>query len=172
MLRHIMSVGLVMTACAAFIPIEAHAATLTITPIGEIPRSPGDSITFYLTVAPSSPSLVTIRGFLLGRDSSELSSSTDGNLPVSSMQINTQVTFSTVHTVLTPVKDGMRDLWATLLYDQNGRSGTFTNLQVSASAGDVVPVAAVPEPLTMFGTALGLGCGVLFKRKFSKKTEF
>jgi hypothetical protein len=28
----------------------------------------------------------------------------------------------------------------------------------------------VPEPLTIFGTAIGLGCGVLFKRKSSKKT--
>jgi hypothetical protein len=28
----------------------------------------------------------------------------------------------------------------------------------------------VPEPLTIFGTATALGCGVLFKRKSSKKT--
>ena len=29
----------------------------------------------------------------------------------------------------------------------------------------------VPEPLTIFGTAIGLGCGVLLKRKSSKKKK-
>ncbi len=29
----------------------------------------------------------------------------------------------------------------------------------------------VPEPLTIFGTALGLGCGVLLKRNSSKKEK-
>jgi hypothetical protein len=35
---------------------------------------------------------------------------------------------------------------------------------------DFVTSTTVPEPLTMFGTATALGCGVLFKRKSSKKT--
>ncbi len=169
MLRHIVSVSLAITACAAFMPIQANAATLRVGLIGEIPRSPGDSITFYFTVTPAPSSVVTIRGLLLSRDPSELSSSTDGNLPVPGRQINTETTFSSVHTVLTPVKDGMRDLWASLLYDESGPSGTLTNLQASGSAGDVVP-DPVPEPLTIFGTAIGVGCGVLFKRKSSKKT--
>jgi hypothetical protein len=171
MLRHIVSVSLAMTACAAFMPIQANAATLKVWPINEIPRSPGDSITFYLTVTPAPSSVVTIRGLLLGRDLSELSASTDGDISLSGRVVNRERTFSTVHTVLTPVKDGARDLWASLLYDESGPSGTRTNLQASGSAGDVVP-EPVPEPLTMFGTALGLGCGVLFKRKSSKKTVF
>jgi hypothetical protein len=170
MLRHIVSVSLAMTACAAFMPIQANAATLRVAPINEIPRSPGDSITFYLTVTPAPSSVVTIRGLILGRDPSELSSSTDGNLPVPGRQINTETTFSSVHTVLTPVKDGMSDLWASLLYDESGSSGTLTNLQASGSAGDVVP-NPVPEPLTMFGAAVALGYGAIFKRKYSKNTE-
>ena len=35
---------------------------------------------------------------------------------------------------------------------------------------DFVTSTTVPEPLTIFGTATALGCGVLFKRKSSKKT--
>jgi hypothetical protein len=170
MLRHIVSVSLAMTACVAFMPIQANAAALRLIPIGEIPRSPGDSITFYFVLTPAPSSVVTIRGLLLGRDSSELSASTDGDLPSPGRVINRETTFSTVHTVLTPVKDGMRDLWANLLYDESGPSGTLTNLQVSASAGDVVP-EPVPEPLTMFGAAAALGYGAILKRKYSKNTE-
>jgi hypothetical protein len=35
---------------------------------------------------------------------------------------------------------------------------------------DFVTSTTVPEPLTIFGTATALACGVLFKRKSSKKT--
>jgi hypothetical protein len=38
---------------------------------------------------------------------------------------------------------------------------------------DVVPkTEPVPEPLTIFGTAIGLGCGVLFKRNLLKRQYF
>jgi hypothetical protein len=57
----------------------------------------------------------------------------------------------------------------------------FTLLQISDFSGlviqdgtyfgsDFVTSTTVPEPLTIFGTATALGCGVLFKRKSSKKT--
>jgi hypothetical protein len=60
-------------------------------------------------------------------------------------------------------------------------SELYTLLQVNDSSGlviqdgtfvgsDFVTSTPVPEPLTMFGTATALGCGVLFKRKSSKKT--
>jgi len=66
--------------------------------------------------------------------------------------------------VLTPVKDGISDLFdAKVFYEENGLQGETP----FASGADVVPV---PEPLTIFGTATAFGCGVLFKRKFSKKT--
>jgi hypothetical protein len=52
-----------------------------------------------------------------------------------------------------------------LIYDSSGlviQDGTFFG-------SDFVTSTTVPEPLTIFGTATALGCGVLFKRKSSKK---
>jgi hypothetical protein len=60
-------------------------------------------------------------------------------------------------------------------------SALYTRLLISDSSGsviddgtyfgsDFVTSTTVPEPLTIFGTATALGCGVLFKRKSSKKT--
>ncbi len=63
-----------------------------------------------------------------------------------------------------------------------GESGAlFTRLLINDSSGlviqdgtffgsDFVTSTTVPEPLTIFGTATALGCGVLFKRKSSRKT--
>jgi len=53
-----------------------------------------------------------------------------------------------------------------LINDSSGsviQDGTFFG-------SDFVTSTTVPEPLTVFGTATALGCGVLFKRKSSKKT--
>ena len=53
-----------------------------------------------------------------------------------------------------------------LINDSSGsviQDGTFFG-------SDFVTSTTVPEPLTIFGTATALGCGVLFKRKSSKKT--
>jgi hypothetical protein len=83
--------------------------------------------------------------------------------PINFPQIIARGTF----TVLTPVKDGLRDVIATASYDESGPLGNFPELSITRLGPDVVPV---PEPLTIFGTATGLGCGVLFKRKSSKKT--
>ena len=167
MLRHIVSVSLAMTACAALMPTKANAATLTVTPVGEITKNPGDSIEFSFVLTPAPSSTVKVNLFASGRDSSELSSSTGGTPFEIGSLITMATTFTSRHTVLTPVKDGISDLNVLLLYDEFGPSGTFTNLQATALGADVVPV---PEPLTIFGTATAFGCGVLFKRKSSKKT--
>jgi hypothetical protein len=172
-LRHnIVSVSLAMTACVAFMPIKAYAATLTVIPVGEIPKRPGDSIEFSFVLTPAPSSVVTIRNLFLGRDTSELSSPTGGIPLVVGSQINTPTTFTSRHTVLTPVKDGIRDLWASVLYDESDPLGMVTRFQASASAGDVVPVSdqGVPEPLTILGAVTALGYGAILKRKSSKKT--
>jgi hypothetical protein len=154
-----------MTACAAFMPVKANAATLTITPFGEIPARPGDSIEFRFTFTPDTSSTVVIRGLLLGIDPSELSVRTGGTpLPIPALT-NRPITFTSRHTVLTPVKDEFRDIWATVLYDELGPL-PITGKQAYAEAR----VAPVPEPLTMFGAVTALGYGVILKRKSSKKT--
>jgi hypothetical protein len=164
MLRHIISVSLAMAACATLIPTRANAASLTVTPIGEIPARPGDSIEFRFTLTPARSSVVTITGLILGIDPSELSVRT-GGIPLPITVINTPITFTSRHTVLTPVKDGIRDIWATVFYNESGPL-PITGGQAYAEAG----VAPVPEPLTMFGAVTALGYGVILKRKSSKKT--
>ena len=67
-----------------------------------------------------------------------------------------------------PSSDGSGGELYTLLLinDSSGlviQDGTFFG-------SDFVTSTTVPEPLTIFGTATALGCGVLFKRKSSKKT--
>jgi hypothetical protein len=174
MLRHIVSVSLAMTVCATLIPTKVNAATLTIRPSGdEIPARPGDSIDFTFALSPARDSLVTFTAWSSFFDSSELSSVLGIRLlvplgsPISFPQLIARGTF----TVLTPVKDGIRDVGATVSYNESGRFGDFPGLSITRLGGDVVPVSEpVPEPLTIFGTATALGCGVLFKRKSSKKT--
>lgn len=53
MLRHIISVSLAMTACAALMPTKANAANFTLLPVGSLQKRPGDSIEFTLTFDPS-----------------------------------------------------------------------------------------------------------------------
>ena len=174
MLRHIASVSLVMTVCAALMPIKAGAATLTATPLGEIPAKRDDSIEFSFTFTPTPSTAVLIKGFSLVRDRSELSASTGGTPLVVGTLTDRPITFTSNHTVLTPVKDAigdLPDLSVSVVFDEYRSVGTelitLPNLPISARAGDIVPV---PEPLTMFGTATALGYGVIFKRKSSKKT--
>ena len=50
----------------------------------------------------------------------------------------------------------------------NGKLDTIVP-NFSTQAMKAKPAEPVPEPLTIFGTATALGCGVLFKRKSSKK---
>jgi hypothetical protein len=156
-----------MTACITLIPTKVNAATLTIAPGGEIPKKTGDLIKFTLVFTPTSATIVTIKGLISKYDNSELSSLKGMQLfsPGSSI-IDTTPIGSGEFIVGTPVKDGIGDVSATILYDEEGPLGKVTGLTLSASGGDVVPV---PEPLTIFGTATALGCGAILKRKSSKK---
>lgn len=168
MLRHIISVGLAMTACVALMPTKAKAATLTIIPSGEIPKNPGDLIEFSFVFTPDPGSVVTFRSAGFSRDPSELSSALGGGFtfPINGLINNETTVLRRTFTVLTPFKDGIRDLTGAVVY----REPTSPNeIIISAPGADIVPAEAVPEPLTIFGTAIGLGCGVLFKQKSSKK---
>ena len=169
-----------MTACATLVPTKANAISLTLVPVGSLKRNPGDSIEFVLAFNPSGSGssngeveiidVVTPPGF----DGNELSFDTDRSKSLSLYTVtNTTNVANFFFTVLTGVvKDGKSDVFKAVVNyqyeDENSLSGvtrgeaTFEN-----TTYDVEPV---PEPLTIFGTALALGGGVLFKRKSSKKT--
>jgi hypothetical protein len=166
MLRHIISVSLAMTACATLIPTKVNAATLTVTPSGIIPRNPGDSVefTFTLNPEPTGLNILFLESLQFNFDSSELSFSGGTTVPLNTTLSQTEIIASLTFTVTQPVKDGISDLFNAKV---NFRQGGLPGETSPASAGDVVPV---PEPLTIFGTATAFGCGVLFKRKSSKKT--
>jgi len=188
-LRYIFSLSLAMAACATFMPIKVNAATLTVLPAGdEIPLRMGDVVEFIFELTPALNSTVRITGWNHGYDSTELSlvSSVVGYLVSEDTLITTKTPIlSHLYRINTlPLKDGIRDAYLGVRYDEQGPSGNFTGLFVNVDGGDVVwlqPVSdnvdtggvvspqPVPEPLTIFGTAIGLGCGVLFKRKSSKK---
>jgi hypothetical protein len=171
MLRHIISVSLAMTACATLIPTKANAVSFTLTPVGSLQRKPGDSIEFLLKVDPSgsfgSQESIKIRTISnVSHDFNELS--LPEIVPVQSALNTTLTTITTIASLFSevrqPVKDNQNDVTVRVSYQVGNMFGT-TGMNVSG--GDVQPV---PEPLTIFGTATALGCGVLFKRKSSKKT--
>jgi hypothetical protein len=190
MLRHIVSVGLAMTACVALIPKKVNAATLTIesSPGGggslrQIPAKRGDIIDFifYLQAEPGNQ-FVKVKGWEEvqggGRnpffDTTELEQVTQVqwqiplDLPLDLRARRNIATWKLK--AKTPVKDTIPDVSALLKYEEQiGFDGDYVLATSPASGSDVIPV---PEPLTIFGTAIGLGCGVLFKRKSSKKTVF
>jgi len=168
MLRHIISVSLAMTACATLMPTKANAATLTVTPFGEIPRNIGDLVQFTVTLnpSPSNSNSFIFRALRFAYDKNELAfwdilPIVKENDEVIDRTIATNIAFFT-YKVSNPVRDGSRDFYVEVDFQEGGAFGT-----AYAQGGDVVPV---PEPLTIFGTATALGCGVLFKRKSSKKT--
>ncbi len=177
MLRHIFSFSLAMTACAALIPTKVNAATLSIYPPlhnpGEIARKPGDVIDFRFSAKGEQGSQYVIYKELQASfDSDELEELTPLQWLVS-QNLQLQPTYREIASwklkVKNPLKNGIPDVWATLIYDEETQFGLSTDVSIPASGPDVIPV---PEPLTIFGTAIGLGCGVLFKRKSSKKTVF
>jgi len=179
MLRHIVSVSLAMTVCAAFIPTKVNAATLSIrsnprTIRGEIVAKPGDLIDFIFSLRLEKDTVVRVIGSVGVSDSSELVSLTgpqylvSQDAPLSYDAKDPEIDIIRERfRVIKPVRDQIGDVFRTLSYEESGSSGVFNGLSISGSGADVVPV---PEPLTIFGTAIGLGCGVLFKRKSSKKT--
>jgi hypothetical protein len=188
MLRRILPLSLAMTACAALIPTKVNAVTLSIdsTPASifrEIKAKPGDLITFtYKVILNNTTNNIVPRILFSDFDKTELSSFAElewlvpvgrpiAYIPGSFPTTTTTVSIATLRLkVDNPVKDTKPDVWGTLTFDEeNATSDQSFGLNLPGNGSDVVPV---PEPLTMFGTALGLGCGVLFKRKSSKKTVF
>jgi hypothetical protein len=171
MLRHIISVSLAMTACATLIPTKANAVSLTLEPVGTLVRNPGDTIGFILELNPntftSSGNEVEIRDFVLNYDGEELSSPRYIELIADNTKVSTTTTIARfIFDVLPGVKkDGLGDVFARVQYRDDGVDTTLISFGYSTL--DVQPV---PEPITIFGTATALGCGVLFKRKSSKKT--
>jgi hypothetical protein len=174
MLRHIISVSLAMTACATLMPIKATAATLTVTPRGEIPQNVGDLVQFTVTLnpSPSNSNSFILRALRFAYDRNELSLRyllpiVKENDEVIDRTVPTNIAFFTFN-VFNPVQEDSRDsyierdFYVEVDYQEGGALGTAYGY-----GGNVVPV---PEPLTIFGTATALGCGVLFKRKSSKKT--
>ena len=176
MLRHIISVSLSMTACVALMPTKVNAATLTVVPVGTLQKNPGDSIEFILAFNPQTPVGKKIR-FLLPDVLAD-----DIELSAVAIELNPNVilaggivdfTTSVARArfdVLKPIGDGVNDVSARILYrevDPDSGEESEVKATLFARGGDVVPV---PEPLTIFGTATAFGCGVLFKRKSSKKT--
>jgi hypothetical protein len=171
MLRHTISVSLAMTACLTLMPTKVKAATITVTPRGEIPKNVGDLVQFTVTLDPdpSNSNSVILQSLSADYDATELSfkdfSIFDENAKVIDRTIATNIAFL-IFKVLNPVQDGYRDLYNVQLRFLEGSAvGTAYGY-----GGDVVPI---PEPLTIFGTATAaLGYGAMLKRKFSKKTEF
>jgi hypothetical protein len=179
MLRHIISVSLAslaMTTSASLIPIKANAASLRLIPgvppgTTAIQRNPGDSLEVLLLLDDVTFRFpVDIEGYSVDYDRTELSLTQI----VNQIGLNQRLTTPTflaryIFEVLEPVvKDGIGDISATANYREPPNFTTPERF-VSDSIGPVIDVEPVPEPLTIFGTAIGLGCGVLFKRKSSKK---
>jgi len=175
MLRHTISASLAMVACVSFIPTKASAVSLSLESVGSLQRNPGDSIEFVLKMDPNTANnkdvvFDKITGIVY--DIYEL------NFPqvIPLITSGTPVTTTTdiarfIFNVLEPVKvAGDTDLTLIVNYTAKPSIGSSSQKQYqSVFAGDVEPV---PEPLTIFGTATALGCGVLFKRKSSKKRVF
>jgi hypothetical protein len=171
MLRHIISVSLAMTACASLIPTKANAVTFTLEAFDGLYKRPGESIDFVLKVTPNrlgSVDEVEITNISYNYDQNELSlvpgrphEIIEFGRPFSMERVIAYFLFN----VDRPVKDEMADISALVQYRVN-RGSVILDLTYNSSL-DVQPV---PEPLTIFGTATGLVCGALFKRKFSKKT--
>jgi hypothetical protein len=169
MLRHIVSVGLAMTACASLIPTKANAATLTMEPVGTLQKNPGDAMEFLLELEPINGNEVELIDiFLTYVDEGELSYRGLLRPLLPNTRFTTKTTLGTLlFAVLQPVKDGRGDVQIAVDY----RERPISNLpKVDVIGGAFYDVQPVPEPVTIFGTATALGCGVLFKRKSSKKT--
>ena len=176
MLRQIVSVTLAVTACVTLIPTKVNAASLSFTADGSTVKKPGESITFKVSLHPDSTGSRFEgldksggqRGFVW--DGNELSLATESFQYMNEVLTNTTtiayITFNVLEGVVKdPSTTGDFGSVKALVRDSLGKRGTIESTQ---DAIDVVP--PVPEPLTIFGTAIGLGCGVLFKRKFSNKS--
>jgi hypothetical protein len=178
MLRHIILASLAMTACATLIPTKANAIRLTLTPVGSLQRNPGDTIAFVLQMDPEND--VGLRGVEIRRiyeptisnpsqgsyDSNELSLARVDRLVEIGYRVTRTTALATfIFNVINPIRDGRGDVSGRVDYLTSSGSG-----RAFATGESTLDVQPVPEPLTIFGTATALGCGVLFKRKSFKKT--
>jgi len=174
MLRHILSLSLAITAGAILMPSKAMAATLTIIPSGEIQKNRGDVIEFIFAFTPPPPRMdisFLFRSLTYKWDGSELSLRTSAVIKEKTEITNTTTVGRISFDVFNPpVKDGKSDLFDAQVNYEELRlfSPSISHKTPIVSGADVVPV---PEPVTIFGTALALGYGAIFKRKYSKKTE-
>lgn len=176
MLRHIISVSLAVTACAALIPTKANAATLTIVALDTLQKNPGDTITFAFVLNPfaSNPlppgtinrDIISYQSLFFTFDNAELSFRAIEEKPQNYIISNTSSIAEITFNVTQPVKDGNSDLF-------NAKVNYFDSigtLRETFIAPQIVDVEPVPEPLTIFAAATALGYGVLLKQKSSKKT--
>jgi hypothetical protein len=127
MLRHIVSVSLAMTACATLISTKANAATLTVIPDGEISKNPGELIQFIFEFTPTPSRTATSLSLIFSLDGSELSKVDPGILPPPETFMITGPTIiaNPTYKVLTPVRHGISDIGAILLYQEYDSSGNF-----------------------------------------------
>jgi len=170
MLRHIISVSLAMTACATLIPTKANAVSLTLQPVGSLQRNPGESIEFILSLNPedfgTNGEVTIVDIFTPLFDGNELSYDplrTTKVIPGTLVTNTTTIARFIFNVLPGVVKDGNSDVLGVTVDLGSEQLG----ISIIDDRFDVEPV---PEPLTIFGTATAFGCGVLFKRKFSKKT--
>jgi hypothetical protein len=179
MLRQIVPLSLVMIVGATFMPSKANAISLTFERTGDLLVEINDPIVFNVNLEPSDQTLfgIIFRDLTYSYDDIELAFD-------QTSKIWRDTTFGpgegtkTIANLKFNVRRGVRkdegtlgDLSALLAtYDTVDSNGNIIERGLTISTKDTVDVLPVPEPLTIFGTATALGCGVLFKRKSSKKT--
>jgi hypothetical protein len=174
MLRHIISVSLAMTACAALIPTKADAAILTITPVGSLQKRPGESITFIFSLNPQvNPGVIFRKSGMIDYDidTTELSFDPQNSFEEQDgfqLTTNTDIARLTFTVLRGVVKDGQSDLFNAFTFYQIGDENPI--IAPTPHAEGSFDVEPVPEPLTMLGAAAALGYGAILKRKSSKKT--
>jgi hypothetical protein len=174
MLRHIALVGLVITTCTSFVPTKVSAATLTVTPVGELIKKPGEEIEFNFVFTPHTRVRVTATWFTY--DSTELFLLEESPIRLVPFITSEPITIFQRFSVLTPLKNGQSDATGQIYYYELDEFDNLIDFGASnvALGADIVPIPQqpVPEPLTMLGAAAALGYGAILKRKYSKNTEF
>jgi hypothetical protein len=165
-----------MIACGTLIPTKVNAASLILLTTDSLEKKTGELIKFSVELDPNGGDntdvgVLTFKSiFYDDYDGDELSLNKVDRLVNEEDNIirNTRTIAELTFRVLNPKPDGDPDFRnIKVYYELPDVEGKMKLGEVSGSAFDVVPV---PEPLTIFGTATALGCGVLFKRKSSKKT--
>src|SRR4028118_776203 len=124
MLRDIISVSLVMTACVTLIPTKVNAATVTVVPVGgSLQKNPGDSIDFILAFNPQTPvgkAIIFLYPdvFADPNELSALSIDFNPNTPPGTI-INFTTTVAVARfNVINPIGDGVNDIAASIFYQE------------------------------------------------------